>query len=81
MKIDLHIDTDDLPADVIVIERSQGSPGWVIRRQGQRTDRPPEVHRQLGSAINYAGQRLAGPCTLIVREFSSTPRSPGTPPP
>ena len=72
MKIDLHVDTDDLPADVIVIEPSEGRQGWVIRRRGQRTDRPPEVHRRLGDAINYAGQRPAEPCTLIVREFSST---------
>ena len=31
MKIDLHVDTDNLPDDVIVIERSKGPQGWVIR--------------------------------------------------
>ena len=71
MKLDLHVDTDDLPNDVIVIERSKGPQGWVIRRKGERTDRPPEVHRRLDLAIVYAGQRPARePRTLIVREFS-----------
>jgi len=77
MKIDLHVDTDTLPDDVIVIERSKGPQGWVIRRKGQRTDRPPEVHRRLDLAIVYAGQGPAsGPCTLIVCQFSEASRQP-----
>ena len=72
MKIDLQVDTDDLPDDVVVIERSQGRPGWVIRRRGQQTDRPPEVYEPLERAIRFVRQGLAGPCTLIVREFSPT---------
>ncbi len=69
MKIDLHVDTDDLPAKVIVIERSHGGSGWVFRCRGQRTDQPRDVYTTLERAIRYADQRLAGPCTLIVREF------------
>jgi hypothetical protein len=69
MKIDLYVDTDDLPANVIVIERSQHGSGWVFRCRGQPTDQPPDVYTTLERAITYADQRLAGPCTLIVREF------------
>ncbi len=70
MKIDLHVDTDDLPDDVIVIERAQGRPGWVIRRRSQRPNQPPDVYARLGGAIEFVGQRPTGPCTLIVLEFN-----------
>ena len=69
MTIDLHVDTDDLPANVIVIERSHGGSGWVFRCRGQRTDQPRDVYTTLERAIRYADQRLAGLCTLIIREF------------
>ncbi len=69
MKIDLHVNTDDLPVNVIVIERVHGGSGWVFRCRGQRTDQPRDVYPTLERAITYADHRLAGPCTLIVREF------------
>ena len=69
MKIDLHVDTDDLPPNVIVIERAQAGSGWVFRCRGQRIDQPRDVYQTLERAITYADHRLAGFCTLIVREF------------
>ena len=44
-------------------------PGWVFRCRGQRTHQPRDVYPTLERAITYADHRLAGPCTLIVREF------------
>ena len=69
MKITLQVDTDDLPASVIVIERAHGGSGWVFRCRGQQTDQPRDVYPTLERAITYADHRLAGACTLIVREF------------
>ena len=69
MQINLQVDTDDLPPNVIVIERAHGGSGGVFRCRGQRADQPRDVYPTLERAITYADHRLAGPCTLIVREF------------
>ncbi len=56
MKIDLHVDTDNLPDDVIVIERSKGPQGWGDPTQGS-TDRSATR----GAQAAGPGYRLRGP--------------------